>query len=240
MSNSSVETRVCVITGGSAGIGFATAQRFAQDGFAVAICGRNQDRLRAAHDQLASICASPEHAHASVHDLSQPGAAGQFVAKAAKHFGRIDVLINNAGVAVRAAVDTISQTDFDRLFAINVRATFEAVQAVWPPMRAQGGGTIVNLSSVAAVAPFGGFSVYGASKAWVDLFSQAVAAEGKPLNIRVFSVRPGAVDTEMLHRAVPEFPVDEALPPTAVADVIRELCEPSWKYAAGQAIRVAR
>ena len=92
-------------------------------------------------------------------------------------------------------------------------------------MTRQGGGTIVNMSSMAAVDPFEGFSVYAGCKAWVEAFSKGVAAEGQPVNIRVVCVRPGAVETPMLRGLFPQFPADQVVAPDQVADIVYKLCD---------------
>ena len=107
-------------------------------------------------------------------------------------------------------------------------------------MKAAGGGSIVNVSSQAAVSPFQGFSVYGGTKAFVDLFTKAVAEEGKPHGISVFSVRPGAVDTPLLRELFPDFPLDQAVTAEEVANVIWQLTQPEMRFSAGDPISVKR
>ena len=119
-------------------------------------------------------------------------------------------------------------------------AIFHTTRAVWPLMKAQGGGVIINMSSMAAVDPFPGFAVYGASKAWVNLFSQATASEGKPHGIRVFSVAPGAVETGLMRASFPDFPADKTLAPDEVAAVILSLCEPALAPCSGQTLFVRK
>jgi len=129
--------------------------------------------------------------------------------KSLEHFGRIDVLVNNAGVAPLSPFGAITEESFEQLININVRSGFYLTQLAWNTMVKQGGGTIVNISSLSAVDPFVGFSTYGASKAWLDLLTHSLAQEGKDLNIRVCSVRPGAVETPLLRGLFPDFPAEQ-------------------------------
>jgi 3-oxoacyl-[acyl-carrier protein] reductase len=107
-------------------------------------------------------------------------------------------------------------------------------------MKSQGGGVLVNVSSMASVDPFRGFSIYGASKAWVNLFTQAIAEEGRPLGIRAFAVAPGAVETQMLRANFPDIPRDRTLEPADVAAVILSLCDERMRHCSGQTIFVRK
>ncbi len=230
-------TRVCVITGGSRGIGLATAVRFARGGAQLCISGRGARDLEAAAAQLRALGAECE---AAALDVGRPDEARRLIARALERFGRIDVLVNNAGRAPLAKIEQFEASEFDATAAVNMAAVFHTSQAVWPVMRRQGGGVIVNVSSVASVDPFPGFAVYGASKAWVNVFSQALAVEGKPHNIRVYSVAPGAVETGMLRGAFPDFPADQTLAPDDVAAVIESVCGDPLRPCTGQTIFVRK
>ena len=217
--------RVCVITGGSSGIGLATAIKFVEAGDHVAICARDPERLAAATTRLQSLANATQQVVKRSLDVSQPGAVARFVRGVHEQLGRVDILVSNAGYPPRASITNITREQFDRAMAINVAATFEGTQAVWPLMVEQGGGVIVNMSSMAAVDPFAGFSVYGACKAWNELFTQAVASEGEEVGIRVVCVRPGAVDTPMLRALFPDFPDDQLVTPQQVAEEILAACD---------------
>jgi NAD(P)-dependent dehydrogenase (short-subunit alcohol dehydrogenase family) len=166
--------------------------------------------------------------------------AQQFVADVAAHYGRVDVLVNNAGLAPLAPLAELSMETLDHALDVNVRATFVATQAVWPIMSRQKHGTILNISSLAAVDPFPGFSVYGACKAWVDLFTKAIAAEGRTLGICVFALRLGAVDTPLLRSLFPDFPTEQTLTPAEVADFALLATAASFRHASGNAIPVRK
>jgi 3-oxoacyl-[acyl-carrier protein] reductase len=224
---------VCVVTGGSAGIGLATARRFGQLGYRLLICGRDGAALEQAHSQLAAI--APACTSLAL-DLVERGTAAQLIDTARHAFGRVDVLVNNAGHAPLAPVDLLSEDSFGMALAINVAAVFHATQAAWQLMREQESGVILNISSLASIDPYCGFSVYGACKAWVNLFTKAIAEEGRSLGIRAYSVALGAVETRMLRGLFPDFPRQQALTPEEVANFLSSLCDDSMRHATGQTI----
>jgi NAD(P)-dependent dehydrogenase (short-subunit alcohol dehydrogenase family) len=228
---------VCVVTGGSAGIGLAVARHFAARSYRIAICGRNPQTLRTAEQEIAQTAPA---CLALALDLAEAEAPNRLVAEAVERFGRVDVLVNNAGHAPLAPLDQLSGTDFERAVAVNIRAVFHATQAVWPIMRQQGGGVIVNVSSLASVDPFPGFSVYGACKAWVNLFTKAAADEGRALGIRVYCVAPGAVETRLLRGLFKDFPAEQTLAPDDIAALIGSLCDEPMRYASGQTLLVRK
>ncbi len=232
-----MSVKTCVITGASRGIGLATALRFARQGCNVAAVARNGADLTAAAKQVRALGGACE---AIVRDVADPAGAHEAIALAAEHFGQVDILVNNAGAAPLAPIEQFTRADFERVVAVNMAAVFYTTQAVWPIMRRQNGGVIVNVSSVASVDPYPGFAVYGASKAWVNLFSQALAGEGKPFGIRVFAVAPGAVDTKLLRSNFPDYPADQALAPDDVAAVIESACDPRLAPASGQTLFVRK
>lgn len=227
----------CIVTGGSRGIGRATALRFARDGYQIVIAARDPERLTETGREVEACGVACERVAL---DLTQTTAVQALIRRATERFGRIDVLVNNAGHAPLSPIDDLSDEEFERTWRLNVTAVFAATRAVIPVMRAQGGGTIVNVSSVASVDPFRGFAVYGASKAWVNLFTQAVAAEHQGDNIRAFAVAPGAVETELLRGLFKDLPPEACLDPAHVADVISAVCQPAMKPCSGQTIFVRK
>lgn len=229
---------VCLITGGTSGIGFETAKRFAREGYDLAICARDEVRLKAVADELQDEFGCRVLTHAV--DLSQPVAGAEFVAVASAELQRIDVLVNNAGLAPNAPVEELRPEDVRATLTVNVSTVVETVQTAWHAMKTTGGGVIVNVSSLAAIDPFPGFSVYGGTKAFVETFTQAIASEGREHNIRAFCVRPGAVNTSLLRKLFPDFPEDERLEPAAVADLIFSLTGDSLRYSSGEAITIRK
>jgi 3-oxoacyl-[acyl-carrier protein] reductase len=206
-------------------------------GYQVVAVARHEAELRFAAGQIA---ASGVECEAVVADVGRPEAGCGIIAAAVRRFGRVDVLVNNAGVAPLAALEELAPAEFERVYAVNMAAVYHTTRAVWPIMKRQGGGVIVNISSRASIDPFPGFAVYGASKAWVNLLTQALAAEGRPHGILIYSVAPAAVETKLMRAAFPDFPADQTLDADEVAGVIVTLCDAAMSPCSGQTIFVRR
>ena len=229
---------VAVVTGGSSGVGLATAKRLAARGFHLVICGRRAEALNAAH--AAIDLAGPGDCVTLPLDLADAAAGPELIEAVMARYRRIDVLINNAGFAPCAPIGSFSEADFEQAFAINCRAVYATTRSAWPALVEQRAGLVVNISSLAAVDPFPGFAVYGASKAWVNLFTKAIASEGRPHGIRTYAVMLGAVETPMLRGAFPNFPTDQTLMPDEAADAIVRLLDVDQAPPSGEAIVVKK
>lgn len=230
------EIKTCLITGGSDGIGFATAKLFAGQGYQLAICGRTKSKLESAAQEIKA--SSGSEVFTIVADMSDSDQAKSVAEQTLKKFGQVNVLVNNAGAAPLAAFDEIDSAMFENVLNTNVRGVFYLTQTIWNSMRAGQGGTIVNISSLAAIDPFPGFSLYGASKAWIDLMTLALATEGQEQNIRVCSIRPGAVETKLLRGLFPDFPADQCVAPEVIAEHVWGCVSDPEKFPSGQAFAV--
>ena len=189
-----LQGKSALVTGGSRGIGAAIARRFAADGAAVAITYSSSKAK--ADEVVASIQRNGGKALAIAADNGDATAVARAVATAAKSLGRLDVLVNNAGVAIVEPIAEFSLEDFDRLMAINVRAVFVAAKEAIRHL--SDGGRIITLGSVNAERmPFVGGAVYAMSKAAVAGFTRGLARDLGPRGITVNTVQPGPVDTEM-------------------------------------------
>lgn len=220
---------VCVVTGGTSGIGNALVRLFANNNYRIATCGRDPERLA----QLKKELHPPgRHMIESV-DLSVAEQTLQFGQHVLEKFGRVDVLINNAATAPLSPFEEIQASTFEELLNVNVRSTFYLTQLLWSPLKQQGRGVVVNISSLAAIDPFPGFSIYGASKAWLDLMTVALSAEGQQQNIRVCSIRAGAVETPMLRGLFPDFPADQCVGPDQVAQTVWECVRSPENFPSG-------
>ena len=226
-----------VITGGGRGIGRATALRLAKSGYEVFAAARTADQL---DETRRLITEAGGQCTCVTADLTDPNQVRALIETAADSAGRVDVLINNAGLAPHAKISQMTGEAFRQLVGININAVFFACQAVWPIMQKQGGGTIINISSLASFDPFPGFDAYGATNAWVNLFTQAAAAEGRADNIRISAGAPGAVETTMLRTPFPDFPADQTLEPDDVATMIETLLDPRCQYATGSVIPIRK
>lgn len=229
--------KTVIVTGASRGIGLATALRFGRAGYSVVIAARSASGLESALKQVREIGAACE---AVPVDVGTAAGAREVVDIAKSRFGNVDVLVNNAGAAPLASIPDTSDADFEQCISANVASVFYCTRAVWPLMRDSGGGTIVNLSSVASVTPFPGLSVYGGAKAWVSTFTRAAADEGKRHGIRVFAVAPGATETQMLRRHFKDIPESDTLDPDDVAALIESCCGPAMRHSVGQTIFVRK
>jgi NAD(P)-dependent dehydrogenase (short-subunit alcohol dehydrogenase family) len=214
--------RVAVITGAGRGIGRATAERLARAGWDIAGVARSADPLA---DMKRTVELSGARCRTAVLDVTRPVDVEEFARRVATELGRIDLWVNNAGAAPLAPIAKLDPQTFDAMMAVNVNAVFYGCRAVWPIMQRQGGGVIVNISSIASVDPFPGFAAYGASKAWVNLFTKAAADEGRPDGIRVFAVAPGAVETPLLRETFPDIPTEQTMDPDVVAGTIELLAD---------------
>ena len=245
--NKTDTTPVCLITGGSSGIGLATAIRFATAGYHIAICGRRPAPLEAAKNQITG--AGSAHAilcHQQVVDLNDADQAKKFGEQVLDHFGHVDVLINNAATAPLSPFEDISIETFETAINTNIRSVFYLTQMIWKHMKQraesapldQGRGVVVNISSLAAVDPFPGFSLYGSCKAWLDLITLALATEGKELGLRVCSIRPGAVETPMLRGLFPDYPAEQCVRSEDIAAAVWGCVNVPDQYPSGAAFAV--
>jgi NAD(P)-dependent dehydrogenase (short-subunit alcohol dehydrogenase family) len=182
-----LEGKVAVITGGSSGIGLATAQRFVEEGAHVLITGRRQGDLDAAVDQIGKSITGVQGDVSNLADLDR------LYATVREKNGRIDILFANAGMGELAPLGEISEAHFDKTFGVNVKGLLFTVQKAFPLF--QDGGSIILNASVAGSKGVGGFSVYNASKAAVRSFARTWTVDLKQRKIRVNTISPGPIDT---------------------------------------------
>ncbi len=188
------EKKVAVVTGAASGIGKASAKRFADEGYAVALFDRSAD-IEGVGKELhrnGSECLARRG------DVSSEKDVASFIADVESEFGRIDVLNNNAGVVVVKPLEETSFEDFSRVANVNIGGTFLLCKYVLPIMKRAKKGAIVNLGSVSGHVGQTEHAIYGATKGAVIAFTRAVAWEVSAYGIRVNSVSPGSVDTPML------------------------------------------
>jgi NAD(P)-dependent dehydrogenase (short-subunit alcohol dehydrogenase family) len=185
--------KVALVTGAARGLGLATATRFLQDGWRVAMLDILGDTLQAAVTDLDR----PAATLALTADVSDPAAVQRAVQQAHKQFGRIDALVNNAGIAVFKPILEVTLEDWSRVMAVNLTGPFLMTQAVAPIMRDQGGGAIVNITSISGLRASTLRVAYGTSKAGLAHLTKQQAAELGQYGIRVNAVAPGPVDTAM-------------------------------------------
>jgi NAD(P)-dependent dehydrogenase (short-subunit alcohol dehydrogenase family) len=187
--------KTALITGGACGIGRATAHLFAREGAAVVIADLNQTAGNAVADE---ISATGSRALFEPADVTRADDCQRVVERVQREFGGIHVLFNNAGIIRRASIVELSEEDWDRVMAANVKSVFLMARQVIPLMAKAGGGSIINMASGWGLAGGPRAAVYCASKGAVVLLTKAMAVDHGPQNIRVNCICPGDTDTAML------------------------------------------
>lgn len=188
--------KVAVITGASSGIGRAAAQRFARDGARLTLVARDRARLSAVAEELGGDGV----AAIVVADLARAEERAGVVPAAVARWGRLDVLVNSAGVIGAGSLATTERAAWDAMLELNLHATADLMRAALPHLEATG-GCVVNVSSVAGLRAFPGIISYAVSKAAVDQLTRCAALELGPRGVRVNAVNPGVVVTELHRRA---------------------------------------
>jgi NAD(P)-dependent dehydrogenase (short-subunit alcohol dehydrogenase family) len=183
-----------LITGGTSGIGLATARKLAQLGIHVLVVGRNAERGKKAVDEVRAAGGQADFISSDLRDA----ASAREVAKKAIELGngQVDILINNAGIYPFGPTHEMTEEQFDRVFSINVKVPYFLVAELAPLMARRGKGAIVNLSTMAADYGAPGMSLYGSSKAAINLLTKTWAAEYGPKGVRINAVSPGPTRTE--------------------------------------------
>ena len=194
--------KVALITGASSGIGEATALALSAEGASVSLVARRTHRLEAVSNTIAG---NKGQSLTIAADITDPGEARRCVNETKDHFGRLDILVNNAGIMLLGPIDGANIEDWQRMVNINIMGLMYCTHAVLPIMKEQGEGHVINMSSVAGRIVRAGSAVYNATKWYVNTFSEALRQEVYKDKIRVTSIEPGAVLTELTdHITVPE------------------------------------
>ncbi|TVQ56215.1 MAG: SDR family oxidoreductase [Phycisphaerales bacterium] len=216
------DQRIAMVTGAGTGIGRAVAERLAHESYMVALVGRRRSVLNQAAEAITAATGNPDAARAFPTDVADPDSCVALVRSVRKAYGRVDVLINNAGVAELWPLDSISVDQIRTTLEVNLMGPILLVRELWPVFAEQGKGCVVNVSSMSTVDPFPGLGVYGAAKSGLEGLTRAVMAERGKIDLRAFSVAPGAVETEMLRSmfSADDLGRERTLSPDEVAGVI--------------------
>jgi NAD(P)-dependent dehydrogenase (short-subunit alcohol dehydrogenase family) len=246
--------RVALVTGGSSGIGRATALAFAREGASVVIASRGETRGAAVLDELRALGAAAEFVRA---DVSQPGDVEALIARTLSRFGRMDIAVNNAAsidVGVFKPLADYEESEFDAHIGANLKSVWLCMKHEIKQMLVQGGGAIVNTSSVTGLGGAPQSAFYAAAKAGVVALTKSAALECAARNIRINALVPGAFDTPMLdtvyERISPEDPAaaeamyTKRIPlrrigrPEEAADAVLWLCSDQASYVTGHSLIV--
>ncbi|MCE5282121.1 MAG: SDR family oxidoreductase [Deltaproteobacteria bacterium] len=187
--------QVAIITGAAKGIGRSIALALVKEGAKVVLVDVDGDVLRSLQEEIEK---RGGQALSVACDISTPSDVERMVEQGLKAFGRIDLLVNNAGIIRRGTIETVSEEDWDRVIAVNLKGTFNCCKAVVGPMKRQRSGKIVNVSSIAGkLGDITSAPGYGSSKAGTDALMKTLARQLAPSGIRVNAVAPHAIETEM-------------------------------------------
>ena len=245
--------KVAVITGGSAGIGLAIAHGLAAEGVNLALCGRDEDRLRSAAAELPGVRVLTVAA-----DLAVPGEAERLAEAVTAEFGGADILVNNAGTGSEETILTASDDRWQHYWELHVMAAVRLARTIAPGMKARGGGVILHNASICATQPLGYEPIYNVTKAALVMFSKCLANELIGDNIRVNAVNPGLVMTgdwvktaklltegtdqtweQYLQKIADDnAPIGRFATPEEVADFFVFLCSPRASYSVGSSYYV--
>ena len=208
--------KVAFITGGGTGIGRAIALAFAREGASVTVAGRRLEKLRAV---ISEIQNNGGAGLAMECDVTRSAGVARAVKGTVERFGRLNVLVNNAGALHVSTVEGISEEEWDRLMMVNIKGTFLTSRAVLPEFRKTGGGTIVNVGSVLGLIAMKDRAAYCASKGGVTMLTKAMAIDHAHENIRVNCICPSIVETELVKGLFDESPRGQALRKDRIASI---------------------
>jgi NAD(P)-dependent dehydrogenase (short-subunit alcohol dehydrogenase family) len=234
--------RTALVTGASRGIGAATARALDDAGARVALVARSETDLRELSKELTN------ESFVFVADLSDSAAPSTLAGEVLEQLGGIDVLVNNAGIGVRVAVEELDAALIDEMYAVNVRAPLLLISGLAPSMRERGRGSIVNISSIAGIVGTPRRAAYAATKGALDAATRSLALELGPAGIRVNAVAPGVVDTALWakNKAIPgvveqveqQTPLRRWALPSDIADAVVFLASDAARFVTGETLSV--
>ena len=190
-----LQDQIALVTGGSRGIGRATALLFAREGADIAFCHLNDgDKAEGTAAEIRALGRRAMHKSVDVADVA---ATKAFAGEVASVFGAIDILFNNAGMNIRKPFEAYTEDEFDRIMAVHMKGMFFMAQAVYPAMAARGRGCIINVASQRGLKGAVNSAPYSAAKAGIMGFTRALSWEAAPKGVRVNAIAPGPIDTDL-------------------------------------------
>ncbi|HYC30527.1 MAG TPA: SDR family oxidoreductase [Chitinophagaceae bacterium] len=237
------KNKIAVVTGGGSGIGLAIAEKFTQAGIKTIIVGRDMQKLCDAQKQLGEHCISISH------DLSNLSSIPALAEKIFSQFGHIDILVNNAGINMKKDFTEVSDEEFQQILLVNVSAVFALSREIVKNMMQNGGGSIINISSMASQYGIPKVIAYTASKSAIEGMTRAMAVELSPKGIRVNCIAPGFIATDMSAKALngdlerkqkvmSRTPMGELGKPSDIGDAALFLASDASKYITGVVLPV--
>lgn len=226
--------RIAVITGAGRGIGRATAIELTSLGYRTLLTARNKA-------ELAETAALAEGASILPGDVTSIKHARRLIEKASS-LGKLEVIVNNVGYAPALSIEQITPSEWEKILATNVSAALYLCQFAWPIFVKQRGGVMVNISSVASRDPFPGLGPYGAAKAALNILGMDLARQGRPHGIRVHTIAPGAVETQMLRGLIStkELSAKETLRPEDIAKAVAACVSGPLMHTSGEVVFVSK
>ena len=242
-NNMNTEQKIAIVTGGASGLGYAIAEKFVQNNVRTIIIGRNEEKLEKARNTLGDLCSSISF------DLTDLGQIPELVSRIGKEYGKIDVLVNNAGINLKKFLTEVSDEEFQKVILTNLTAVFSLSREVAKIMLQKESGSIINISSMAAKYGIPQVIAYTAAKTGIEGMTKAMAVELSPKGIRVNCVAPGFIATDMSAKALnndPErknkvlsrTPMGKLGDPADVAEAVYYYATDSAKYVTGTVLPV--
>ena len=210
-----LKDKVAIVTGSSSGIGKAIALRFGSEGATVIVTAR---RMALCEQTVAQITKDGGKAWAIQTDVADERQVERLIEETVKRYGRLDILVNNAGVIAGGRLAETTTKDFDEVMNVNLRGTFFCCRAGFKHMKKEGGGTIINMSSVAGLQAWAGTGTYSASKHGIMAITKSLADEGRPHHIRVSAICPGGVADDLVDGSPEDILRSEKIDPFDVAE----------------------
>jgi NAD(P)-dependent dehydrogenase (short-subunit alcohol dehydrogenase family) len=227
--------QIALVTGGGRGIGRAIALAFAEEGAEVVVAARTAAEIEAVAEEVRQ---RGRRALAVPTDVTDEASVNALIDRTVQEFGRLELLVNNAGWGIFKRVVDLTAAEWDSIIAVNLRSVFLGCKAALPHLMAQQRGVILNVSSMAAYGGAPDYGPYSASKAAVNNLTQTLAAEAQPYNVRVNAICPGPVASRLRSSHYPEEDPTRLMPPDTVAAVAVFLASDAARGISGAAINV--